>query len=82
MDKTRIIQVLTNLIGNAIKFTEEGSVIIDVSHLPNEEEEISTVKFEVKDTGIGIAEDKHEQIFNAFEQANHFHLQKNMEGQV
>jgi PAS domain S-box-containing protein len=68
-DSTRITQILTNLINNAIKFTEEGKVVLDM-----ELEEIgpnsSSICFEIKDTGIGIPEDKQEKIFRSFAQAN------------
>jgi signal transduction histidine kinase/ActR/RegA family two-component response regulator len=62
-DPTRLNQILINLVGNAIKFTEKGSVKIFVSATD------SQLHFEIKDTGIGIPKDKHESIFGAFEQA-------------
>lgn len=66
-DPTRLRQILTNLIGNAIKFTREGSVSLDISR-----SEISTdmLIFRVADTGIGIPSDKTKVIFDSFSQAD------------
>ena len=61
----RLRQVLTNLIGNAIKFTEQGGVSIRVFPLPQQQ-----VQFSISDTGIGIAPERLEQIFEAFTQAD------------
>ncbi len=68
-DPTRLTQIMTNLIENAIKFTAEGSV--DVS-IQIKEKTIDTIKlhFCISDTGIGIPEDKHEVIFDLFSQAS------------
>src|SRR5262249_34432077 len=65
----RLRQVLLNLVGNAIKFTEEGEVVVRVktTDVPAPEGE-AELHFEVRDTGIGIAPDKRETIFRAFEQ--------------
>ena len=68
-DSTRITQILTNLINNAIKFTEAGKVTLDME-LENETPEHCFIRFEVRDTGIGISEDKREKIFDSFSQAN------------
>ncbi len=68
-DPTRLHQVLTNLIGNAIKFTDKGSVSLRIETLKQENER-STIKFSVIDTGIGIKEDKIDLIFNSFSQAS------------
>lgn len=68
-DPSRLRQVLTNLANNAAKFTETGGVEIDVS-LAEDLENVVTVKFEVRDTGIGIAEDRLEVIFQSFSQAD------------
>jgi signal transduction histidine kinase len=67
-DKTRLSQILTNLIGNAIKFTSEGGVklkaeVIDKNH------NMCEIKFSVIDTGIGIDKDNISKIFERFEQA-------------
>ncbi|WP_304237039.1 PAS domain S-box protein [Jiulongibacter sediminis] len=68
-DPTRLNQVLVNLINNAIKFTEEGYIQLSVQAIKNEDG-INLIEFEVKDTGIGIPEDKKEAIFDRFTQAN------------
>ncbi len=62
-------QVLANLMGNAIKFTEKGSVTINVSLLSDSEQH-STIRFEVADTGIGIAASKQNKVFESFTQAD------------
>lgn len=67
-DPTRIHQVLLNLVGNAIKFTEKGMVSIQLKILEQNEEQI-VARFGVVDTGIGIGEDRLEKIFGSFEQA-------------
>jgi signal transduction histidine kinase/integral membrane sensor domain MASE1 len=72
-DGGRLRQVLSNLVGNAIKFTERGHVSASVAlHAGEPEQEHGVVElcFRVKDTGIGIPEDKRELIFHAFEQAD------------
>ena len=66
-DKQRIRQITTNLVGNAIKFTESGSVKISVSG--EVEDEIATINIAVKDTGIGIKPEKMETVFEKFTQA-------------
>ena len=68
-DSRRIRQLLLNLCGNAIKFTRTGEVSIHVTSI-NTEGSTCKVKFEVKDTGIGIAEEAKERIFDAFSQAD------------
>jgi CheY-like chemotaxis protein len=66
-DPTRVFQILTNLIGNAIKFTEKGSIDLSIK-LKNSNNESATLLFEVKDTGIGIPAHKIKEIFKSFEQ--------------
>ncbi|WP_372753928.1 cache domain-containing protein [Labilibaculum sp.] len=69
-DPLRLKQILTNLIDNSLKFTEKGSII--VSYQLSEDELI----FSVKDTGIGISDDKQKVIFNRFRQADDSHARK------
>lgn len=68
-DPTRIRQVLINLIGNAIKFTETGEVSVEAG-LEAVDEDTVRIRFEVRDTGIGIAPGADERIFEAFSQAD------------
>ncbi|PHQ56356.1 MAG: hypothetical protein COC16_03365 [Lutibacter sp.] len=67
-DSNRIGQILLNLIGNAVKFTNEGSVTVFVKKL-SENDNISNVIFKIKDTGIGIVSNKINTVFGAFSQA-------------
>lgn len=62
-------QILANLMGNAIKFTEQGSVTLSATLL-KDEETISTIRFEVTDTGVGIPADKQHKVFESFTQAD------------
>jgi PAS domain S-box-containing protein len=66
-DEFRLIQVLNNLLGNAIKFTKEGKVEVSIREVKRNEEMIS-LEFRIRDTGIGIEKDKLQSIFNSFEQ--------------
>ena len=68
-DPGRLRQVLSNLVGNAIKFTEHGHVLIEVRE-EKHEEGCTRLHFEISDTGIGIPSDKHATIFEAFSQAD------------
>jgi signal transduction histidine kinase/CheY-like chemotaxis protein len=68
-DPTRLRQVLTNLAGNAIKFTESGEVVIHVSEEAREDKK-HTLLFSVSDTGIGISPENQQRVFHAFEQAD------------
>jgi PAS domain S-box-containing protein len=67
-DEVRLRQILFNLVGNAIKFTEKGAVRVDASPLRRENGRVR-VLFSVADTGIGIADDKLREIFEPFVQA-------------
>ena len=68
-DPVRLKQILSNLVGNALKFTERGEVVVDVAAVENAPEE-SLVGFEVRDTGIGIPPELQAQIFDSFAQAD------------
>jgi signal transduction histidine kinase len=68
-DPLRIGQVLINLVGNAIKFTEQGEIIISVKQQKAENSDIQ-VYFEVKDTGIGISNEQLQKLFEPFTQAD------------
>lgn len=67
-DPVRLHQVILNLISNAVKFTSTGSITVNVALL-TEDEEKAVIEFSVTDTGIGIAADKLENIFENFQQA-------------
>lgn len=67
-DETRLKQVLFNLMSNAIKFTEEGEVELKISTIQEFNDEKRRIRFEVRDTGIGIKKEKQEEIFEAFAQ--------------
>lgn len=68
-DPNRLRQVIVNLVGNAIKFTQTGEVVLDVS-ADELTPDATRLHFQVRDTGIGIPSDKIGQIFEAFEQAD------------
>jgi signal transduction histidine kinase/ActR/RegA family two-component response regulator len=68
-DQTRLNQILLNLIGNAVKFTSQGSVVVRAK-LVRELGEKVELRFEVEDTGAGISEEKLERIFEKYKQAD------------
>lgn len=68
-DPTRIRQVLLNLVGNAVKFTDQGAVTIGVGHEPADDGRIAFT-ITVRDTGIGIPAEAHEHLFERFSQAD------------
>ncbi|MEM7297440.1 MAG: ATP-binding protein, partial [Bacteroidota bacterium] len=70
LDKTRVNQILTNLLGNAIKFTDKGEVNFSVSTGISEKQGTEEIIFRVEDTGIGISNDLRDRIFQSFEQAS------------
>ncbi|MDJ0714451.1 MAG: ATP-binding protein [Prochloraceae cyanobacterium] len=68
-DEKRLRQVLLNLLGNAVKFTDAGGVILRVSEIPQKEADDKTkIRFEVIDSGIGVSSSQLEKIFQPFEQ--------------
>ena len=69
-DPRRLRQVLLNLLDNASKFTERGRVDLDVTRLAGREDASVGLRFEVTDTGIGIPQDRVEQLFTSFTQAD------------
>jgi two-component system, sensor histidine kinase and response regulator len=68
-DPVRLRQVLVNLIGNAIKFTAAGEIFVDVEVAAAHDDRV-TLHYRVRDTGMGIPEEKRQQIFRAFEQVD------------
>lgn len=69
-DGMRLRQVLVNLVGNALKFTQKGEVFVNVQLLGAPDDEQLEIGFEVRDTGIGIAANKLNGLFDAFSQAD------------
>ena len=73
-DAGRIRQIVTNLVGNAVKFTDKGEVIVQVdcaeADHPSGNDDDCLLHFSVRDTGIGIPADKQERIFERFTQAD------------
>jgi PAS domain S-box-containing protein len=67
-DPTRLRQVLTNLVGNAIKFTDQGEVVVTVAAVPSGERQ--RIRFEVRDTGIGMGPQAVARLFTVFMQAD------------
>jgi signal transduction histidine kinase/CheY-like chemotaxis protein/HPt (histidine-containing phosphotransfer) domain-containing protein len=68
-DPNRLRQVLFNLLGNAIKFTETGKITVKV-HVSNEDAQAVGLRFEVHDTGIGVSREARSRIFDSFSQAD------------
>jgi PAS domain S-box-containing protein len=68
-DPLRLRQIVVNLVGNAIKFTDQGEIVVQAQQESRQDEKVQ-VHFSVKDTGIGIAPEKQQVIFEAFSQAD------------
>ena len=68
-DPVRLHQIILNLVSNAVKFTAKGKITVNIRLLTEDEEKV-TIEFSVSDTGIGIAENKIERIFENFQQAS------------
>ncbi len=78
-NSVRLSQILMNLIGNACKFTENGNVYINVETISFKDNQ-SSIKFTIKDTGIGIAKNKQESVFDEFSQVDSHNYQGNGSG--
>ncbi|MEB3279189.1 MAG: hybrid sensor histidine kinase/response regulator [Lyngbya sp.] len=72
-DRLELRRVFTNLIANAIKFTDEGAVEVNLSLMPKSQSDgpLNWIKIEIKDTGIGISPEDQATLFEAFHQGNH-----------
>mgnify|MGYP001829258290 CR=1 FL=1 len=68
-DPLRLGQILTNLIGNAVKFTERGEILVNIG-LVDSDEEKATLEFSVRDTGIGMTQEQQARLFQSFSQAD------------
>ncbi|MBY0013063.1 PAS domain-containing protein [Paenibacillus typhae] len=71
-DPSRLRQILVNLVGNALKFTERGSVTLSVKNIPLPGSEEYLLEFSVRDTGVGIADSKLNLLFQSFSQLHPF----------
>lgn len=69
-DGVRLFQVLTNLLGNAVKFTERGRIVLRAGTSPSIDPEQVKLAFSVSDTGIGIPKSQQEDLFTAFTQVD------------
>ena len=67
-DRSKLHQVLINLLNNALKFTERGEITVRVFTVSQTQQEVVTLRFEVEDTGVGIAAEELEQLFQPFSQ--------------
>lgn len=75
-DHKRLQQILLNLVGNAVKFTPSGEIRVEVQRVSGVSQGLR-LRFEVKDTGIGIAKDKQNQLFESFSQLHSAYTQQN-----
>jgi CheY-like chemotaxis protein/HPt (histidine-containing phosphotransfer) domain-containing protein len=69
-DPTRLRQILLNLVGNAVKFTEQGSVAVRVAPRPSRRKGLTRLRFEIADTGIGMSKDVAATLFHKFNQGD------------
>lgn len=69
-DPSRLRQVVTNLVGNAIKFTDQGAVRVQLSFIAADEPSQASIRIDVVDSGIGMSEEQQARIFDAFTQAS------------
>ena len=69
-DPTRLRQILINLLGNAVKFTQQGGITLGIECLRSPTPEETTIRFQVRDTGMGIADENQDKIFEAFQQSD------------
>ena len=79
LDRIRLRQILVNLVGNAVKFTDKGSVDVRVTWEKQQTSSHVTLVIEVQDTGVGIPQDKLDAIFKPFVQAG-AHREKEKQG--
>jgi signal transduction histidine kinase/ActR/RegA family two-component response regulator len=75
-DPDRLMQIIINLVSNGIKFTDHGSITMQVSMKESQKNDKILLKFSITDTGIGIPKDKQKLIFKAFTQADSSHARK------
>jgi signal transduction histidine kinase/CheY-like chemotaxis protein/HPt (histidine-containing phosphotransfer) domain-containing protein len=69
-DPTRLRQMISNLVSNALKFTERGGIYVDVRREPANDDALATIRVSVRDTGIGIPAELQERLFAKFQQAD------------
>lgn len=75
-DPLRLRQILVNLIGNAVKFTHQGGITVIIENYEKKSDHSMVLKFQIIDTGIGIPEEKHDVIFQKFEQGESYVTKK------
>lgn len=68
-DPSRLRQILVNLLGNAIKFTDHGEILLQLTLLAETDNDVS-LRFSVQDTGVGVTEEEHQKLFQPFSQAD------------